>query len=182
MGKVVGVQIVFGDGFLGGGFVICIWGGIFINVSNELFFVIDGMFIDNEGFVGGCNLLNFFNLSDIEFFIVLKDVLVIVIYGLWGVNGVIIIIIKKGQVGSCLWVNYDGYYMVNEICGELAMFDVDNFWDVVIFFVFSCFNVLGDNNINWFDEMLCQVQGQNYFLSVFGGGQDFGYCIFVGYQ
>lgn len=43
---------------------------------------------------------------------VLKDVVVIVIYGFCGVNGVVIIIIKWG-IESWIIVVYDGYYGVS---------------------------------------------------------------------
>lgn len=181
-GKVAGVQIAPGDGSPGGGSAIRIRGGTSINASNEPLFVIDGMPIDNEGFAGGRNPLNFLNPSDIESFTVLKDASATAIYGSRGANGVIIITTKKGQAGSRPRVNYDGYYTVNEIRGEPAMLDADNFRDVVTFFAPSRLNALGNNNTNWFDEMLRQAQGQNHSLSVSGGGQDFGYRISAGYQ
>ncbi|MEQ8704795.1 MAG: TonB-dependent receptor [Phaeodactylibacter sp.] len=181
-GKVAGVQIAPGDGSPGGGSAIRIRGGTSINASNEPLFVIDGMPIDNEGVAGSRNPLNFLNPSDIESFTVLKDASATAIYGSRGANGVIIITTKKGQEGGRPRVNYDGYYTVNEIRGEPGMLDAGNFRDVVTFFAPSRLNALGDNNTNWFDEMLRQAQGQNHSLSVSGGGQDFGYRISAGYQ
>lgn len=55
-------------------------------------YVVDGMLV-------GINI-NFLNSNDIEFMEVLKDVLVVVIYGICVFNGVILIIIKKGMVGK----------------------------------------------------------------------------------
>lgn len=86
---------------------IRIWGGIFINVSNDLLYVIDGFVIEGSVIGIGFGIGNSFisllvglDFSSIEFVEVLKDVFVIVIYGLRGVNGVILIIMKKGWKGK----------------------------------------------------------------------------------
>lgn len=91
VGKVLGLYIdiwsvVFGVDDL----VIRVWG---INIFNNIFVfvVIDGIF----NCVGGFFRINF---VDIESILVLKDVLV-VIYGVWVVNGVILVIIKWGKSG-----------------------------------------------------------------------------------
>lgn len=66
-------------------------------------FEIDGMsMIINNNF----DLMVVINFFDIESVIVLKDVVVIVIYGLCVVNGVIVIIIKKGKEGK-MSINLD---------------------------------------------------------------------------
>ena len=80
-GKVAGVQITPGDGSPGGGSSIRIRGATSVNAGNEPLYVIDGMPIDNEGFAGGRNPLNFINPADIESFTVLKDASATAIYG-----------------------------------------------------------------------------------------------------
>ena len=181
-GKVAGVQITPGDGSPGGGSSIRVRGATSVNAGNEPLYVIDGMPIDNEGFAGGRNPLNFINPADIESFTVLKDASATAIYGSRGANGVIVITTKKGKAGSRPRVNYDGYYTVSEIRGEPAMLDADNFRDVVTFFAPSRLNSLGNANTNWFDEVLRTAEGQSHNLSVTGGGQDFGYRLSAGYQ
>lgn len=77
-----------------------------INIINgfmDFIYVIDGMVMDNLFF--GFNVVN---LNDVVFIEVLKDVLVIVLYGLCGFNGVVVIIIKKGKKGEGK-VFYDGW-------------------------------------------------------------------------
>lgn len=44
--------------------------------------------------------LDLVDIDDIVIFFILKDVFVLVVYGVRGVNGVILIIIKKGQEGK----------------------------------------------------------------------------------
>ncbi len=181
-GKVAGVQISPGDGSPGGGSSIRIRGATSINASNEPLYVIDGMPIDNEGFAGGRNPLNFLNPADIESFTVLKDASATAIYGSRGANGVIVITTKKGLSGGRPSVNYDGYYTISEIRGNPGMLDAENFRDVVTFFAPSRLSSLGNANTNWFDEVLRTAQGQSHNLSVTGGGADNGYRISAGYQ
>ncbi len=181
-GKVAGVQIAPGDGSPGGGSSIRIRGATSVNAGNEPLYVIDGMPIDNEGFAGGRNPLNFLNPADIESFTVLKDASATAIYGSRGANGVIVITTKKGQAGSRPRVQYDGYYTVSEIRGEPAMLNADDFRDVVTFFAPNRLNSLGNANTNWFDETLRTADGQSHNLSVTGGGQDFGYRVSAGFQ
>lgn len=57
------------------------------------------------------------NLEDIVFLIVLKGLVVVVLYGFCVLEGVIIIIIKKGQVGI-FCINYSNvffYDVVNKV-------------------------------------------------------------------
>lgn len=56
--------------------------------------------IGKDGMMQIVNLFLIINLLDIEFIEILKDVFVIVIYGLCGVNGVVLIIIKCGVKGK----------------------------------------------------------------------------------
>lgn len=53
---------------------------------------------------------------------ILKDVLVIVIYGINGVNGVILIIIKCGIFGKLI-ICYNGYFGVEDFFYKLDFCD-----------------------------------------------------------
>lgn len=61
---------------------------------------------------------------DIEDIIVLKDVLVMVIYGFCGVNGVIIIMIKKGKVGK-VKVNVIVNFIIVDVCNLYNMLNLE---------------------------------------------------------
>lgn len=86
--------------------------GVFIlKGNNQLIYVIDGVIFDNlilgniimDWDVGNNNVNDYgnelknFNLDDFEIVLVLKGVVVIVFYGLCGLNGVVVIIIKLGK-------------------------------------------------------------------------------------
>lgn len=77
--------------------VLCVCGlGIMGDVS--VMVVVDGVEF----------IMSSVDFNDIENIFILKDVVVLVIYGVCVVNGVIFIIIKKGIKG-CIIVLYDGY-------------------------------------------------------------------------
>ncbi|MCB0556030.1 MAG: TonB-dependent receptor [Phaeodactylibacter sp.] len=181
-GKVAGVQITPNSGAPGEGTKVRIRGGTSINASNEPLYVIDGIPIDNEGFAGGRNPLNFLNPSDIESFTVLKDASATAIYGSRGANGVIIITTKKGKSGSRPRISYEGYYTTNQIASDPQVLDAKAFRDVVTYIAPSRLESLGSANTNWFDEMLRTATGQNHSLSLTGGGENMGYRLSAGYQ
>ncbi|MCB0587957.1 MAG: TonB-dependent receptor [Phaeodactylibacter sp.] len=181
-GKVAGVQITSNNGAPGEGTKVRIRGGTSVTASNEPLYVIDGIPIDNEGFAGGRNPLNFLNPSDIESFTVLKDASATAIYGSRGANGVIIITTKKGKAGSRPRINYEGYYTVNEIAGSPQLLDAQAFRDVVTYIAPARLEDLGNSSTNWFDEMLQTAKGQNHSLSMTGGAENIGYRLSAGYQ
>lgn len=135
-GNVVGVQIFFLMGCLGDGFDIIICGNNFLNDDFNLFFVVDGVFIDN---------IDFLNLQDIEWIDILKDVFLMVIYGLWGLNGVVIVIIKNGvSVKFGVNVSFDIYYGMCQVVCLLQMMDGEKWWYYycLVYFVMINFNDL----------------------------------------
>ena len=180
-GKVAGVQITPQAG-PGQGSTIRIRGGTSVNAGNEPLFVIDGVPVDNGGFPGGRNPLNFLNPNDIETFTVLKDASATAIYGSRGANGVIIITTKAGKANSKPSITYDGYVSSASFVGEPDILGVDEFINVVTFKRPDRLNLLGDARTNWFDEVTRTAMGQSHNLSVNGGGQNIGYRISAGYQ
>jgi iron complex outermembrane receptor protein len=181
-GKVAGVQISSNSGEPGGGAKVRIRGGTSINASNEPLYVIDGVPIDNEGFAGGRNPLNFLNPADIETFTVLKDASATAIYGSRGANGVIIITTKKGKAGSGVQVNYDGNVNTASISGDPATLDAAALRNVVTFKAPSRLELLGNAETDWYDEILQTATGQTHNLSVTGGAANIGYRVSGGYQ
>lgn len=120
-GQVLGVQVVFNSGVLGVFFIVKIWGISLIFIDIDLLWIVDGMFIYIGFFLGASNgvivqdLMSMINFNDIEFIQVLKDVAVMAIYGFWGFNGVIIIIIKLGKKGQ-------GFIIVDYLVGFMEFF------------------------------------------------------------
>lgn len=131
---------------------VFVWGINFLFFGIELFWIIDGMILSGQGGgefigffcnVGGVILFNFLvmiNFNDIEFVEVFKDVVVIVVYGFCGVNGVIIVIIKFGKGGKGIFDFNVNYGVIDVVCG----FNEIGFVDGLIWFVFVdefCLNV-----------------------------------------
>lgn len=95
-GCVLGVSIIIL--LVGVGQVLIVWVcGVNLIIFGIFFlYVVDGVFIElgNFFYLVNVNVLVDINLVDIVFMDVLKDVVVVVLYGLCVVNGVILIIIK----------------------------------------------------------------------------------------
>lgn len=180
-GKVAGVQITSGNE-PGSGSSIRIRGGTSINASNEPLYVIDGVPIDNSGFTGGRNPLNFLNPNDIATFTVLKDASATAIYGSRGANGVIMITTKKGKEGAAPKISYDGYVSTASLIGEPPVFGADAFRNVVTYQAPQLLENLGSANTNWFNEVTQTALGQSHNLSLTGGGQSSTYRVSAGYQ
>lgn len=88
----------------------------FIN-GYKLLYVVDGLFNDN---------INFLNLEDIELMEVLKDFFLLVIFGVCGVNGVIIVIIKCVKEGQML-VNINIFFGWKSVVDKIKMVNVFQF-------------------------------------------------------
>ncbi|WP_439581997.1 SusC/RagA family TonB-linked outer membrane protein [Dyadobacter bucti] len=97
-GSVPGVQVV-ASGSPGSSPSVRIRGIGSFNNSNPLY-VVDGMFVDDIGFL---------NPNDIADMSVLKDASGAAIYGVRAANGVVIITTKKGKLNMKTRVTYNGY-------------------------------------------------------------------------
>lgn len=180
-GKIAGVQITSGAE-PGSGSSIRIRGGTSINASNEPLYVIDGVPIDNSGFTGGRNPLNFLNPSDIATFTVLKDASATAIYGSRGANGVIMITTKRGAEGAAPRITYDGFISTATLAGNPPVFGAEEFRNLVTFRAPQVLESLGTANTNWFDEVTRTAIGQSHNVSISGGGQSSTYRVSAGFQ
>lgn len=176
---VVGVVVQQLSGVFGVGYNICVCGVIFIIVSNELFFVVDGVlvvfisFLDEDcNGIGGQNI-NFlvdFNFVEIELIEVLKDVFIIVIYGFCVVNGVVLIIIKCGFQGK-MKVDFNVFYGFNEFIK--IIFVVNNVqyceYVIVLFGIDQLGWIVDDNSNDWQNLILQCNFIQQYGVNVIGG-------------
>ena len=180
-GKVAGVQIASNNGEPGGGTTIRIRGGTSINASNEPLFVIDGVPIDNAGFSGGRNPLNFLSPDDIATITVLKDASATAIYGSRGANGVVLVTTKRGRAGQRPQVSYDGSVTTSRVAGEAPVLPVGPFRNLVTFVAPERLDRLGGAETDWFDEVTRTGLGQQHSLSVQGGGESMSYRVSAGY-
>ena len=110
-GKIAGVLVTPSDGSPGAGAIIRIRGTGTLNNSNP-FYVVDGMLLDDIGFL---------NPNDVESIEVLKDASATAIYGSRGANGVIIITTKRGSAKGKAQIGISGYYGSQELGKKIAL-------------------------------------------------------------
>lgn len=102
-GKAAGVQVITGSGLAGSGSVVRIRGTASISSGGDPLYVVDGIPITQDYFIGGNsggmnnNPLATINPNDIESIEVLKDASAAGIYGSRGANGVVLITTKRGK-------------------------------------------------------------------------------------
>ncbi|SMC68123.1 SusC/RagA family TonB-linked outer membrane protein [Pedobacter nyackensis] len=105
-GQAPGVQVTQGSGLAGSGSIIRIRGIGSISAGGDPLYVVDGIPITSDPFIGdnrggmNQNPLATINPNDIESVEVLKDAGAAGIYGSRGANGVILITTKRGKLGK----------------------------------------------------------------------------------
>lgn len=108
-GQAPGVQVTQGSGLAGSGSVIRIRGIGSISAGGDPLYVVDGIPITSDPFIGdnrggmNQNPLATINPNDIESVEVLKDAGAAGIYGSRGANGVILITTKRGKLGKAVF-------------------------------------------------------------------------------
>jgi TonB-dependent starch-binding outer membrane protein SusC len=174
-GKVAGVSVTPSTE-PGGGSSIRIRGVTSLGSGQEPLYVVDGVILDNSGYGGGRNALNFINPSDIESMTILKDASAAAIYGSRGAAGVILITTKTGKEGK-IQITYDGYYSYSNPNKDFGFFSPANFRAIVDLKAPQILPLLGTDNTVWVDEVIQSVSSQNHNLSLVGGGKNTTYSI-----
>ena len=174
-GKVAGVSVTPSTE-PGGGSSIRIRGVTSLGSGQEPLYVVDGVILDNSGFGGGRNALNFINPSDIESMTILKDASAAAIYGARGAAGVVLITTKTGEAGKSQ-LTYDGYYSFAQPNKNFGFFDPANFRAAVDFYRADILPQLGTENTVWVDEAVQSVSSQSHNLALTGGGENTTYSV-----
>ncbi len=189
-GKVAGMQVV-SSGEPGSSPTIRVRGiGSYpgIGDTNPLY-VVDGMFVDNIGFL---------NPADIETISVLKDASAAAIYGVEAANGVILIETTSGKKNQKARITYDGYYGVQVAQNMVKMANAEQFTamalesgsDPDVSYILNAMQRYGRSRINpkvpdvntdWYNEILRMGNKQNHSLSVTGGSERASYSIGANY-
>lgn len=186
-GKVAGLDITRASGQAGATPSVQLRGTRSFTASGSPTYIIDGMPGD----------INTINPNDIESIEVLKDASSTAIYGSSGANGIIIVTTKSGKEGKTV-VNLNAYLGVNGWSTVPEVYDSRGFFDLrkkaiaagggsledinVLGSAANAYQAaldanpgltvdqwLGDNSINWTDELLKTGITQNYSISVSGG-------------
>ncbi|HNP17809.1 MAG TPA: SusC/RagA family TonB-linked outer membrane protein [Fulvivirga sp.] len=168
-GKVAGVSITPSTE-PGGSPNIVIRGVTSLNAGAQPLIVVDGVTLDNTGYGGGRNGLNFINPSDIESMTILKDASAAAIYGARAAAGVILITTKSGKSGVPK-ISYDGYYSYSRPKVDYGFLSPSNFRAVVANKAPQVLPLLGNSNTVWVDEVVQPISGQSHNVS-FSGGTD----------
>jgi TonB-dependent starch-binding outer membrane protein SusC len=174
-GKVAGVSVTPSTE-PGGGSSIRIRGVTSLGSGQEPLYVVDGVILDNSGYGGGRNALNFINPSDIASMTILKDASAAAIYGSRGAAGVILITTKTGKEGK-VQLTYDGYYSYSNPNKNFGFFSPSNFRAIVDLKAPQILPLLGTDNTVWVDEVIQPVSSQNHNISLVGGGKNTTYSI-----
>lgn len=174
-GKVAGVTVTPSTE-PGGGSKIRIRGVTSLNGGQEPLYVVDGVILDNSGYGGGRNALNFINPSDIESMTILKDASASAIYGARAAAGVVLITTKSGKKGTSQ-LSYDGSYAFSNPDMNFGFLDPATFRIAVSNEAPQILPILGDENTVWVNEAVQAVTSQNHNLSLSGGNDKTSYNI-----
>lgn len=166
-GKTAGLQVLPPSGAPGSGASIKIRGGTSsLSAGNDPLIVVDGVPLDQTG----RGALNYINPNDIESFTVLKDASAASIYGSRATAGVILITTKSGNAKAPLKFNYNSYVSWGEIDDKVDVLKADEFRRIVNQFGSPAqVALLGNNNIDWQDEIYETAFTNNHNLTVTKG-------------
>lgn len=185
VGKTAGVVITNNGGAPGSGSTIRIRGGSSLSASNDPLIIVDGVPISNENMGGSSNILSFINPNDIETFTVLKDASATAIYGSRASNGVIIITTKKGKTGKPLKVSYNGSMSVAQPISFVDVYTGDQFRQIAAdntdLFDENVYDLLGDANTDWQDEIFRSAFSHDHNISLTGSYNWLPYRVSVGF-
>lgn len=179
-GKVAGVSITPSTE-PGGAPNIVIRGITSLNSGAQPLIVVDGVALDNSGYGGGRNALNFINPTDIETMTVLKDASAAAIYGARAAAGVILITTKSGKSGVPKF-SYDGFTSYSKPNVNFGFLSPQNFRAVVANKTPQLLPLLGNENTVWVDEVIQPISGQNHNLSFSGGSEKTTYAVSINHM
>ena len=171
VGQTPGVVVTLTGGKPEAGGEIRIRGGTSLNATNDPLIVIDGVPVDNSGVTGMSNPLSMIPPDNIESFTILKDASATAIYGSRASNGVIIITTKKGMSGKPQ-INFNANMSVSTSRRTTGVLNADEFRRLIAEQTGTssqAYQLLGNANTNWQDEVLRTTVSSDYNLSV--GGQ-----------
>lgn len=177
-GRTAGVSVVKASGAPGGTTKIRVRGSNSITGGNDPLYVIDGL-------VGGD--FASLNPNDIEDIQILKDASATAIYGSRGANGVVIVTTKSGKRGENK-ISFRANYSVSEVIKKWDLLSAGQYAEVANEYntalgnspVFTEEEVAAfyqNGGTDWQDEVLRVAQGQDYQLTVAGGGDKATYYV-----
>ncbi|AMR42045.1 SusC/RagA family TonB-linked outer membrane protein [Elizabethkingia anophelis] len=116
-GRASGVSVVSNSGQPGSAATIRVRGITSFGAGNDPLWIVDGIAVDNIGFL---------NQSDIENMEILKDGASASIYGVSAARGVILVTTKKGKQGK-ISLSYNGFYGVGNAAKKLDLLNASQY-------------------------------------------------------
>lgn len=168
-GKASGVTISQPNGAPGADMTIRVRGTTSFNGSNSPMYVVDGVPVDNIGFISP---------NDIESIQILKDASSAAIYGSRAANGVIIISTKSGQQNQAK-INLSAQVGINRLNNKFESLNATQYDELMSEIGGTPYGI-GDQT-NWKDEIYRTGVSQNYQLAISNGNEKMRYYISAGY-
>ncbi len=170
-GKAAGVSVIQPNGAPGGEMAIRVRGTTSFNGSNDPLYVVDGVPVDNVGFLAP---------NDIESMQILKDASSAAIYGSRAANGVILITTKNGSKGNAK-VSLNAQLSINKVVNKIDVLNAAQYKELQDEIgMISLPDGLTDQT-DWYDEAYSTGIVQNYQVSVSDGTEKLKYFLSAGY-
>ena len=171
-GKAAGVSVIQPTGQPGGEMSIRVRGTTSMNGSNDPLYVVDGVPVDNIGFLAPTDI------ADMQ---ILKDASSASIYGSRAANGVILITTKQGQQGRAK-VSFTAQFGWNHVAKKIDVLNAAQYKELQDEIgMINLPDALPDQT-EWFDETYTTGNVQNYQFAVSNGTENLKYYISLGYQ
>lgn len=170
-GRAAGVSVIQPNGTPGGEMSIRVRGTTSFNGSNSPLYVVDGVPVDNIGFLSPNDI------TDIQ---ILKDASSAAIYGSRAANGVVLITTKTGANGEAK-ISLNGQLTSNFVNNKFDVLNTQQYRDLQ--------NEIGmiklpenlTDQTDWFKETYKTGRVQNYQLSISDGTEKLKYYLSAGY-
>ncbi|SHF83333.1 TonB-linked outer membrane protein, SusC/RagA family [Mariniphaga anaerophila] len=169
-GKAAGVNVYQPSGAPGGDMVIRVRGTTSFNGSNEPLYVVDGIPVDNLGFLSPMDIAN------IQ---ILKDASSAAIYGSRAANGVVLITTKQASGGAKVSANMQ--FGVNRVANQIKSLNAAQYKELIDELRPGSIPEGTTDRTDWFNEVYGTGITQNYQLQVSDGNDRTRYFVSGGY-
>jgi TonB-dependent starch-binding outer membrane protein SusC len=170
-GKAAGVMVMSPSGEPGAGLVVRIRGNTSINASNDPLYVVDGVPMNEIGFLSP---------NDIESMQILKDASSAAIYGSRAANGVVLITTKNGKQGRNV-ITFNSSLGFNKVQEKIKSLNTQQYKDLMDEIGAATIPEGLTDQTDWFDETYRLGTVQNYQVSFTGGNDKMNYYLSGGY-
>lgn len=170
-GRAAGVSVIQTSGMPGGTPSIRIRGTTSFNASNDPLYVVDGVPVDNIGFLAPTDIV------DMQ---ILKDASSASIYGSRAANGVIIITTKRGKAGRAR-ITLNTQLTINKVVKQIKSLNAADYKELMDEIPGTSIPEGTTDVTDWHDEVYSTGVIQSYQLGVSDGNEKLRYHLSGGY-